>query len=466
MTIPPTTSPPTPAGHADSFPFVGREVSSEKALRRLFLTLFLRGRSARGIRKEKTPKSVGTKLASTLAVYAGLGLLSLAFLGKPVFALAVYLHAMTFVLLGMFVAASAGEILFNSEEADILLHRPISPKSLLWAKIRVLVEVSLWIAGAFNLVGLAVGLFASNGNRLFPIVHAFSMTLEALFCTGCVVLVYQLCLRWFGREKLEGVMTAAQVLVSIVAVMSGQLLPQMVLRFDHVVTFTTQSWWIALIPPAWFAGLDDALSGAPTLGAGLLALFALLATAIVLGLAFGRLSRDYEIGLQSLGEHSVKKIGRPGRRRWIDRLAQFGPVRWWLRDPVTRASFLLVAAYLIRDRDVKLRIYPGIAPIIVLPFFFMFQSRQPGGFGGFSTAFTAAYLGIVPLLAMMILQFSSQYQASDIFRAVPLEGPALICRGARCAVLLLLTFPMVVVIAFLFWLFIVMRVNCFCCCRG
>src|ERR1700733_2278712 len=107
--------------------------------------------------------------------------MSLFFLRQPVFALAAYLHAMTFVFLGMFVASSAGEILFNKEEADILMHRPIGPKTMLWAKIRVLVEVSLWLAGAFNLVGLFVG-FGSSGNWRFLIVHAFSTTLEALFC--------------------------------------------------------------------------------------------------------------------------------------------------------------------------------------------------------------------------------------------------------------------------------------------
>ena len=44
-----------------------------------------------------------------------------------------------------------GELLFNKEEADILLHRPVTPSALLWAKIGVLLRVSLWLAGAFNL---------------------------------------------------------------------------------------------------------------------------------------------------------------------------------------------------------------------------------------------------------------------------------------------------------------------------
>ena len=76
----------------------------EKTLRRLFLTLFLRGRGARGLNKQGTPKSIGEKLALTLVFYVLFGCMALAFLHQPVFALAVYLHAMTFVFLGMFIA--------------------------------------------------------------------------------------------------------------------------------------------------------------------------------------------------------------------------------------------------------------------------------------------------------------------------------------------------------------------------
>ena len=68
----------------------------------------------------------------------------------PIFVISLYLHATTFAFLGMFLTSSVGEVLFNKEEADILLHRPIDPRLLLRAKIRVLVEASLWIAGALT----------------------------------------------------------------------------------------------------------------------------------------------------------------------------------------------------------------------------------------------------------------------------------------------------------------------------
>src|SRR5258708_39849426 len=151
--------------------------SERRNLRRLFLTLFLRGRTSRGLNKQGAPKSVGRKLGMALLFYAAFGLFALWFLRQPVFALSVYLHGMTFVFLGMFVAGSAGEILFNKEEADILMHRPVEPKALLWAKIRVLVEVSLWLAAAFNLAGFFTGRAAPHGGWRFPAVHAPSTVL-------------------------------------------------------------------------------------------------------------------------------------------------------------------------------------------------------------------------------------------------------------------------------------------------
>ena len=425
----------------------------EKTLRLLFLTLFLRGRGFRGLNRQNAPKSVGSKLALTLVFYSLFGCMALIFLRQPVFALAVYLHAMTFVFLGMFIAASAGEILFNKEEADILLHRPVSPKAMLWAKVRVLVEVSLWLAGAFNLVGLFVGL-ASGGNWRFPIVHLFSTTLEALFCTSCVVLVYQLCLRWFGRERLENLMTVAQVIVSIAAVMSGQILPQIVMRVDRALNVRELSWWIHLLPPAWFAGFDDALSGSAALGSWVLAALAVAVTALVLWIAFDKLARDYEAGLQALTETVSAPIKRGGRRRLVDLLVKVPPLSWWLRDPVARASFLLTAAYLIRDRDVKLRVYPGIAPILIMPFIFLMQNRHHGDANdpGFGVPFSGIYLGMVPLFGLQLLQYSQQWQATDIFRAAPLPGPAPLCHGARRAVLCLLAVPMMLLVGFIIWL--------------
>ena len=373
-------------------------------------------------------------------------MLALTFHGQTIFALSIYLHGLTFIFLGMFVASSAGEILFNKDEADILLHRPISPRALLWAKVVVLVEVSLWLSVALNLGGFFVGMTGAGGSP-FVVTHAFSITLEAIFCTSCVVMVYQLCLRWFGRERLEGVMTTAQVLIAVGAMLSGQILPR--IHLEKMARFSEVAWWIVLLPPAWFAGIDDALAGSGAATSWLLAGLGVLTTFVVVWIAFEKLAQNYATGLQALNETISRRSPKQAQRRWINILADAPPLRWWLRDPIERASFLLAAAYLLRDRDVKLRVYPGIAPMMVLPFCFMLPAsgNGPVGSSGFGISFAGGYLGLIPLLGISMLQYSQQWQASDIFRAAPIFGPAPICRGARRAMLCLLTFPAVAAFA-------------------
>lgn len=422
-------------------------------LHRLFRTLFLRGHSARGLQKDKSPKSVGSKLAAVLLMYGLLGGMSLFLVDQSILALAVFQHAMTFFLLGVFIAASAGEVLFNPQEADILIYRPIDPRVLLWAKVRVLVEVSLWVAGSFNAVAMFVGTFASKGNHTFAIVHGASILLEALFCAGCVVLVYQLCLRWFGRERLENLMTTAQVVLTVSMVLVGQLLPRVMTRVEKSTIHTVSSWWMWVIPPAWFAGMDDALAGTGATRSWIMAACAVAATAGVLWGSFGRLARDYEKGVQRIAERPVS-VTRRRRRIPFSMLADYPPLRWLLRDPVERSSFLLIAAYLTRDRDVKLRFYPGVAPMLVLPIFMLLPGRagDARGLGEFSSSFVASFLAMTPLLTINILQHSQQWAASDVFRTAPLTGPAKICAGARLAVLVMVVTPMVILYAVLLYL--------------
>ncbi|HEX5000577.1 MAG TPA: hypothetical protein VFY29_20305 [Terriglobia bacterium] len=428
---------------------------AERTLRRLFLTLFLRGRSARGLQKSKAPSSIGSKLLLALCLYAAFGLAALPMWFSSIFALSALLHAMTFVFLGMFVAASSGEILFNREEGDILLHRPVPPRAMLWAKVRVLVEVSLWMAGALNLVSFVVGVFMPAGAWLFPIAHAVSITLEALFTTGCVVVVYQLCLRWFGRERLEGLMTTAQVIVAVASAMVGQIVPRLIGSFPGKIGLELKTWWLGLLPPVWFASFDDAVTGAGGPGSWALAGWGLLVTVAVLGMAFGKLARDYERGLQALGESAASPRRAAAGRRWFDRMVNAPPFRWWLRDSVGRASFLLTAAYLVRDRDVKLRVYPSVAPSLVLSMLYLFNlgGAEAGSLSaGFAAAFFASFICLAAPATLSALRYSQQWRAADIFRAAPISGPAQLSHGARRAVLSVIIAPLCFIFVGVAWL--------------
>jgi ABC-type proline/glycine betaine transport system permease subunit len=302
---------------------------------------------------------------------------------------------------------------------------------------------------------LSVGIFLPDGSWLFPVAHGISTIMEAFFCTGSVVLSYQLCLRWFGRERLDGLMTTAQIAMAVTFVIGGQILPRVLFRLTATGGgLAALPLWVGLLPPAWFAGFDDAIAGSGGMGSWVLAALAVMVTAIVLWLAVSKLARDYETGLQALGETVSTKARSPGRR-WIDVLISVPPFRWWLREPVSRASFLLAAAYLVRDRDTKLRLYPSLAPMLILPFVFLIDGQSHSG-NHFMIALSVGYAGAIiatmPLQGLLILQYSQQWQAADIFHVAPMRGPAELSHGARRAVLCFLTFPLLALFGLIFGL--------------
>jgi hypothetical protein len=422
-------------------------VGPEKALRRLYLRLFLRGRSARGLSKNSAPKSIGAKLAMTLVFYALFGSFSAAFGRQSVFALSIYLHASTLMFIGMFVAASAGEALFNREEADILMHRPVVPKELLRAKVSVMAQIALWLAGSFNLVGFIVGAFVAPGGMAFIAAHAVSLVLETLFCIGLVVVTYQVCLKWLGRERLDGLLTTTQTIMAMAVVLGSQLAPRYLIQSGADLNVALDSWWVYLLPPAWFAGIDDAIAGSGEKASLALAACGVVTTAVILWTGFSKLAKEYAAGLQVLNESASTHVTRGARGRWLEKLVKTPPLSWWLRDSVTRGAFVLSIAYMFRDRETKLRVFPGLAPMLVMPVMVMLPQGAQAGFGanGFLLAFAGTYLGLAPLLALNFLKYSAHWQAADIFRAAPLAGPGALCQGARKAVFFALTIPLLVV---------------------
>src|SRR5262245_49655524 len=89
-----------------------------------------------------------------------------------VFTYTIMVHSMTFFVVGMAVTSESGDILFNTNESDVLVHRPIHPRTLLLAKSINLIAFTLILAGALNLFPMLLGLAARR--CWFPVTHLLS----------------------------------------------------------------------------------------------------------------------------------------------------------------------------------------------------------------------------------------------------------------------------------------------------
>ncbi len=423
-----------------------RAPSPSKVLRGLFWTLLFRGRAAQQAGAQKTRRQMG--LGLTMLIYALVGLVPALFAQNvDLFVFACTLHGFTFMFASLTLASSAGTMLFMKEEAEILLHRPVTPQQLLRAKCAVLAGFALMLALALNLAGFVAGLWCKGASWRFIPAHLLSTALLMLLSASSIVLVYNACLKWFGRERLDNLLTTLQSLLTVVMIMGGQIMPR-VMHLDAFKHFDHITGWMLALPPLWFGALDALISGTTfnTSTLWLPAALALAVTAVTSWLALEKLGNAYGQGLMNLNESAgtSKESSKP-RGVWLAAIVKLPPLRWWLRDPVERESFKLTTAYLFRDREIKLRLYPGIAPMLIMPVVMLFSGGKGGADGAMMMqGFATCFLGMVSLQAMMFLGCSEHWRAAAFFYVAPLRHWSPLFHGARKAVLCWLSFPVLI----------------------
>ncbi len=403
------------------------------ALLKCYWRLSTRGRVARAMGRGGKPRGLIFVLVMYLIVGFMTGLI--AFSSIDLFTYTIIIHSMTFFVVGMAVTSESGDILFNANESDVLVHRPIHPRTLLLAKTINLVGFTLVLATALNLFPTFFGLAIRGTRPWFPAVHLLSMIVLCVFCAAAVVCVYGIIIKFLDREKFDNFAAWSQVAMSVLFIGGYQIVPRLLQRFDSL-SFTPYAKYLFPLPPAWFAGFDSAIAGDLSYGA-LLALVGLAITMMLAYIAIGRLSPSFGEGLAKIAEtrSSASTPARVRRHRTI----QNPILRWWLRDPIELWTFRLAAAYMRRDRDIKLRLYPSLTIFMIVPLISLLDQKSLGS--AFVPLFTVWMLGIMPYQALQTLQMSQHCLAADIFAIAPLASAAPVFHGVRKATIFYLLLP-------------------------
>jgi hypothetical protein len=435
---------------------------------RVLLVAILKSRTRTRTRFGRTGRPRG--LIFQVAIYTVMGGLAgmIAFLGVDLFSYELVMIGLTLFVSGLSMVAESGELLFGANEFDVLGHRPVGARTLLLARALALFALTALMGVSLNLGPLACGLWIAGVHPWYPLVHLVTVLLLSLFCSASVVFAYALLTRLVGHERFEGLASWLQLAVTVILILGYQVIPRLVDR-THGFHVPLETPWLALFPPAWFASFASLAAGSfadrdlarllPMAAAGF------VVTAALAMLAIARLANDYVRRLSTLAERSARVSG-PAAPAPASGLAGARPERspargggpharsagerpgfasgWlsmWMPDPVERASFRLVAAYMRRDRDLRMRLYPSLASYLAFPIIALIDPRV----GSFAPALTVVMASLLPASALWTLKTSSQYLAADIFRYAPIAGTAALFHGARKAVLLFLTAPVLAV---------------------
>ncbi|MGE6486726.1 hypothetical protein [Paenisporosarcina sp. NPDC076898] len=395
------------------------------------------------------PEKENNQFLKSLGIYALYGLILIPFIlmnGNTMIQMSLVFGIIIFILMTTMIS-DFSTVLLDLRDRFMLNTRPIDNRTIQAAKtIHVLIYM-VSITGAFVAVPVAVSLFSQG--PLFALLFVGTLIFVGLFVVVATALLYLLVLKFFDGERLKDIINYVQIIMSIGIFLGYQLVGRS-LEFTEAGFEYQFDWWHLFIPAFWFGAPFELLlhedSSIPLLA---LSILALLVPVISL-MMYVKMMPSFERNLQKLLTHSSRK-----KKKWRG----FGELwsKILCRTKEERAIFRFAGLMMEKDREFKLKVYPGLALSLFIPYLFVVNEIR---FSSMEEVFSGnAYLSIyfcnfmIPPVIQM-LQYSGDYKASWIFGTAPIQQTASIYSGTLKSFIVKLYLPIFLAVSIGFtWLF-------------
>lgn len=360
-------------------------------------------------------------------------------------------HAFLMVMVAMSLIADYSSILLETTDAAILLPRPVTPRTVLVAR---LVHVCVYLGTmtlSLALCPMIIGTIKLNA--LFLPVFVVTLIGSVVIVVTVVSMFYLMAARFTDVERFRDLILYAQIGMTVLFIGGYQVLPRLInMRSLRNVNIEGRL-WTYFFPPAWLAGPLDLAAGNWRTPQLILTGLACLIPAVSFGLVVRVLAPGFHrlLARPEQARPAARPIGGGSSvRSAIVRVLG----RAVARDRIERAAFELIWQVSSRDRQFKLRTYPGVAFALIFGLAYAF-SNVKGGFveGLASLAQTQKHLLLLYMAcvmapsAMIHLRFSDQYQAAWIFRSLPVARPGQIMSAGLKVVFIRFVLPAFCVVA-------------------
>ena len=237
-------------------------------------------------------------------------------------------------------------------------------------------------------------------------------------------------------------------MLSVGVIVGYQILIQSfnVVNFDIIYSF---SWWHVFIPPLWYGATFD-LAMYQNFTGPLIALAVLgFVIPVIAIFLYARLMPSFERNLEKL----LSDSGKERKRNWLENM--------WAtvtcRSKEERLFFRFAMTMMRKEREFKLKVYPGIGMALVFPFIFIFIQLSDRSLADISTGRTFLFIYFCNFLIPMtvhMLKFSGSYKGSWLLKAAPIKNQSAAYSGALKAFLVKLYLPVFLLLGIVFtWIF-------------
>lgn len=366
----------------------------------------------------------------SLLIYAGIGVFIGLVLLLPVplfFGMNLVMGMLIFMIITTMIS-DFSSILLDVRDKSILLPRPVEPRTLNAAKLIHIVTYLARITFAISAGSLVVGTLRHGVG--FLLLFLLLMVLICGFVILLTSLLYYAILSVFSGEKLKDIINYFQIILTVFITVGYQFLGRVV-DFSSLKGTFTPSWWDVFLPSMWFSAPFSLLlehNFSPFyIGFSLLAVvIPVVTTVLYVKVVAPRFERNLQ-KLNSSGE------SRPAKKRNFQRAVS----NLICFDPLEKVFFCFTQQVMANERKLKLRLYPSLAFSVIMPFFFfvsLFSGRSfPTAYESFTHGRYYLYLyfsaAVFPPLFSFV-SISENYRGAWIYRALPVENPAAVMKGA------------------------------------
>jgi hypothetical protein len=338
--------------------------------------------------------------------------------------------------------------LIDTSDADILLPRPITAKTLVTSKIIQIMALLTHICLSLALPTL-IYFWVSYGT-LIGLAFLLACILLAFLSLVITNGFYATLMRFISGERLKDIINYIQI-IFVVGIMA---LYQFSLNTIDIETYANTglklNWWHIFIPSTWFALPLNALATSTfSVQIAINSMLALLIPTIGLAYIIQLQAKKFTQHIGALKTASSKKKEKGSTSTFSHTMA-----KWFTKPGLEKAAFKVIWKISSRDRQFKLSAYPGFGYFLVFAVVYLYNQFAKGEVTLHSledsqnhlyVLYMASISGIAILFQM---PYSEMPQANTFWTSTPHYHPGKILRAGLKVLLVKYTLPVYGILTF------------------
>lgn len=394
-------------------------------------------------RPRQTGEPVNNSTWLALGIYLLMGLLFIIFffIGESAMLHFTAFFSVYMVMLTLSLIVDFTRVLIDVRDNFIILPKPVNDRTFLVARIiHIAIHISK-MAIPLSLPAAIVTIVQHGIGGLAAFLAA--ALLATLFSIFLINATYLAILRFSKPEKFKSIINYLQIGFTVLIYGGYQLLPRLINKSVLEKLDLNEFGWINLVPSYWFAALwqmlSDPLWNANLLLGTMLAVCMPVAGIYVVVKVFAPAFNQKLTLISGTSEDrtSLVSTGKTSPS-WGDKISA-----WITKPGPEKMGFDLSWRMMLRSREFKMQVYPGIGYMLVLLVVFTIQGK---GFHASSfdlnnpenrfRILVALYSpALLVLGAASVLHLSPAWKASWIYQMSPSDRPGQIISGSIKAVI-------------------------------